>query len=56
MDDRDPWPGGRPIASTDFNQFLRDQKMLAVDEMRLSLAKFNTRCSTVYSAMVADVP
>ena len=40
-----------------FNQFLRDQKALTVDEMRLSLTKFNTLCSTVYSAMpVADVP
>jgi Mg-chelatase subunit ChlD len=40
-----------------FNQFLRDQKALTVDEMRLSLTKFNTLCSTVYSAMpVAAVP
>jgi len=40
-----------------FNQFLRDQKALTVDQMRLSLTKFNTLCSTVYSAMpVADVP
>jgi uncharacterized protein YegL len=40
-----------------YNQFIRDQKALTIDEMRLSLTKFNTLCSTVYSAMpVADVP
>ena len=40
-----------------YNQFLRDQKALTVDQMRLSLTKFNTLCSTVYSAMpVAGVP